>query len=179
MCAFEYYTYDDYVNWEGEWELIDGIAYAMAPSPMISHQALATQISIEISKSIEKCPKNCIVVMEQDWKVNNETVLKPDVTLICDEPNEAYITKTPKLVVEVVSTSSAKRDEKIKFSIYEEEKVPYYILIYPKELKAKVYKLKDGKFDKEGDFFNENYTFEDEKCSVTVNFAKVFERFKK
>ena len=179
MCAFEYYTYDDYVNWEGNWELIDGIAYAMAPSPMIIHQALATQISIEISKSLEKCPKNCIVVMEQDWKISDETVLKPDVTLICDEPNEAYITRTPKIVVEVVSTSSAKRDEKIKFEIYQEEKVPYYILIYPKELKAKVYKLKNGKFDKEGDFFDESYTFEDKKCSVTVDFSKVFERFKK
>ena len=179
MCAFEYYTYNDYVNWEGDWELIDGIVYAMAPSPMITHQALATQISIEISKSIEKCPKNCIVVMEQDWKVSDETVLKPDVTFICDEPNEAYITKTPKIVVEVVSSSSAKRDEKIKYEIYQEEKVPYYILIYPKELKAKVYKLKKGKFDKEGDFFEESYTFEDDKCEVKVDFSKVFERFKK
>ncbi len=178
MCAFEYYTYDDYVNWEGDWELIDGIAYAMAPSPMITHQALATEIIVEISKAIKKY-KNCLVLHRQDWKINTYTVLKPDVTLICDEPNEAYITKTPKLVVEVVSTASTKRDEKIKFSIYEEEKVPYYILIYPKELKAKVYKLKNGKFDKEGDFFEESYTFEDDKCSVTVDFAKVFERFKK
>ena len=178
MCAFEYYTYDDYVNWEGDWELIDGIAYAMAPSPMITHQALATEMIVEILKAIKKY-KNCLVLHRQDWKINTYTVVKPDVTFICDEPNEAYITKTPKLVVEVVSSSSAKRDEKIKFNIYEEEKVPYYILIYPKELKAKVYKLKDGKFDKEGDFFEECYTFEDEKCSVTVDFAKVFERFKK
>lgn len=25
-----HYRYDDYLLWEGEWELIDGIAYAMA-----------------------------------------------------------------------------------------------------------------------------------------------------
>ena len=40
MCAYEYYTYDDYIHWEGDWELIDGIAYAMAPSPLKSHQNL-------------------------------------------------------------------------------------------------------------------------------------------
>ncbi len=27
----EYYTYDDYKEWDGDWELIDGVAYAMAP----------------------------------------------------------------------------------------------------------------------------------------------------
>ncbi len=35
------------------------------------------------------------------------------------------------IVVEVISPSSAKRDEKYKFKIYEDEKVPYYILVYP------------------------------------------------
>ena len=65
MCAFEYYTYDDYVNWEGDWELIDGIAYAMAPSSMITHQALATEIIVEISKAIKKY-KNCLVLHRQD-----------------------------------------------------------------------------------------------------------------
>jgi hypothetical protein len=27
-----YYTYEDYVQWEGKWELIDGIPYAMSPA---------------------------------------------------------------------------------------------------------------------------------------------------
>ena len=29
----ETYTYDDYKNWQGDWELIYGHPYAMAPSP--------------------------------------------------------------------------------------------------------------------------------------------------
>ncbi|HEO65459.1 MAG TPA: Uma2 family endonuclease, partial [Spirochaetes bacterium] len=32
------YTYEDYVNWEGRWELIDGLPYAMSPLPSINHQ---------------------------------------------------------------------------------------------------------------------------------------------
>lgn len=30
-----HYTYDDYVTWEGRWELIQGIPYAMTPAPVI------------------------------------------------------------------------------------------------------------------------------------------------
>ncbi|RLA82720.1 MAG: Uma2 family endonuclease, partial [Epsilonproteobacteria bacterium] len=25
----EYYTKDDYAHWEGDWEIVDGVAYAM------------------------------------------------------------------------------------------------------------------------------------------------------
>ncbi|WP_457626586.1 hypothetical protein [Persephonella sp.] len=30
------YTVEDYKQWEGDWELIEGIAYAMVPSPLES-----------------------------------------------------------------------------------------------------------------------------------------------
>jgi len=33
----EYYTKADYEQWDGDWELIDGIAYAMVPSPLVVH----------------------------------------------------------------------------------------------------------------------------------------------
>jgi len=29
-----YYTYDDYCQWEGRWELIEGMSYAMSPLPV-------------------------------------------------------------------------------------------------------------------------------------------------
>ena len=37
----EHYTLDDYRLWEGDWELIDGSAYAMSPSPMVTHQSVS------------------------------------------------------------------------------------------------------------------------------------------
>jgi len=39
------YTYEDYKSWEGDWELINGIPYAMAPSPIKIHQKLIISIS--------------------------------------------------------------------------------------------------------------------------------------
>ena len=34
----ERYTYQDYLLWKGDWELVNGYPYAMAPSPNINHQ---------------------------------------------------------------------------------------------------------------------------------------------
>ena len=31
-----HYTYEDYLCWEGRWELINGIPYAMTPAPTVT-----------------------------------------------------------------------------------------------------------------------------------------------
>ncbi len=178
MCAVEYYTYEDYCQWKGEWELIRGVPLAMAPAPMINHQIIAGNILFELKKSMGNC-QECVVLGEADWKVNDDTVLKPDVVLICNETNEAYMTKAPEIVVEVISKSTAKRDEVHKFKIYEEEKVKYYVIVYPSDLKAKVYRLENNNYTKEGDFSLESYEFTETTCKASIDFGNVFERFRK
>ena len=152
--AIGYYTNDDYLIWKGKWELIGGIPIAMAPSPVIKHQAITGKILNELMNSIGDCER-CLVLSEEDWKISNDTIVKPDVVLICDEPSDTYITKTPEIAVEVISKSTAKRDEVFKFEIYEREKVLYYIIVYPNDCKAKLYQLINGKYSKQGDFFKE------------------------
>ena len=178
MCAIEYYTYDDYKHWEGNWELIDGVPLAMAPAPMIKHQSLAAMIERMLWNQLDKC-QNCMIAHEVDYKINEDTILKPDIVMICDEPNEAYVTKAPKIIVEIISPSTAKRDEKYKFSIYEEQKVQYYILVYPDDLIARVYKLDGKQYDKQGDFSHESYSFEELECKVNIDFNEVFKRFRR
>lgn len=34
------FTYDDYLLWEGRWELIDGMPYPMSPAPGPYHQTI-------------------------------------------------------------------------------------------------------------------------------------------
>jgi len=181
MGAADYvldYTYDDYILWEGRWELYEGFPIAMAPAPMINHQAIAYAIAMQLGSQIEECER-CLVLGEEDYKLNDNTVLRPDVVLICDEPHDAYITKAPEIVIEVISKSTAKNDENYKFDRYEEEKVKYYVLAYPDELRAKIYKLVDGHYDKEGDFSKESYDFEETLCKASINFDRVFKRFRK
>jgi Uma2 family endonuclease len=120
-----------------------------------------------------------MVVYEEDWKISEDTVVRPDIVLICDEPNEAYITKRPEIVVEVISKTTAKRDETVKYELYQSEKVPYYIIVYPNDFKAKIYKLKEGKFQSEGSFLKESYDFTDLECEVSIDFERVFKKFRK
>ncbi len=172
-----HYSYADYKSWDGDWELIKGYPCAMSPAPIIKHQTIGSRIITLLSNQIEDCER-CIVTSEIDYKISDDTVLRPDVVLICDEPNEAYITKAPEIIVEIISKSTAKKDEKYKFEIYEQEKVNYYVIVYPDELIAKIYKLKDGKYDKEGDFFNQKYLFENTTCKPELDFEKLFKKFR-
>jgi Uma2 family endonuclease len=177
MCAIEYYTYDDYKQWEGEWELIRGFPLAMAPSPVISHQYVMSMLVYELNKSLIDCEK-CIVVAEEDYIVEDDTVLRPDVSVVCGEEND-FITKAPEIVVEVVSKSTAKRDEKVKFEIYEKELVKYYILAYPDRLIAKIFKNENGKFIKMGDYSKESVELKDNlTCAVEINFDTVFKKLR-
>ena len=48
--------------------------------------------------------------------------------------SEMYLVKAPEIIVEIISPTTAHRDEKYKFEMYEKEKVKYYIIIYPENL---------------------------------------------
>jgi len=171
------YTYDDFKTWEGAWELIYGVPYAMSPAHINKHQLLNGKIFRELDEALDNC-EECLAIVEADWKLSNETVFRPDTSVICYEP-EDYLTKAPEIIFEVLSPSTAKRDETLKFNAYEEEGVKYYCLVYPEMLFVKVYKLQDGKYIKVGDFDDESYLFETKKCKINFNFTDIFKRFKK
>ncbi len=171
-----HYTYQDYQQWEGEWELIYGIPYAMAPAPVNKHQQINGKIFRELDESLDNCSA-CSAIPEADWKLSNETVFRPDISLICYEPLD-YLHKAPEVIFEVISPSTAKRDETLKFNIYAEEGVSYYCLVYPDTLIAKLYKLQNGTYVKIGDFDEESYTFKTSKCSLDFNFSNIFKKFK-
>ncbi len=176
MCCIEYYTYEDYKNWEGEWELIRGAPLAMTPSPIRSYQNLVAMFAYELNKNFLKC-ENCEVLVE-DWIVEEDTVLRPDVSVVYNETND-FIAKAPEIIVEVVSKTTAKRDEKTKFEIYEKEMVKYYILAYPDFLKAKVFKNINGKLQKIADFTNEKLKITDTSCEGEIDFDIIFKKLRR
>lgn len=171
------YTYEDYKSWEGEWELIYGVPYAMSPAPVNRHQLINGKIFREMDEALDRCDM-CTAIFEADWRLSNESVFRPDMSVVCYEPEE-YLTKAPEIVFEVLSSSTARRDETLKFEAYEREGVKYYCLVYPDVLIAKLYRLQNGKYIKIGDLDKEVYTFEIKECKVDLDFSKVFKRFKK
>ena len=173
----ETYTYKDYKKWEGDWELIDGVPLAMAPSPIGIHQIISAKFASVFDEILEEC-EDCFVVIEEDYIIDEETILKPDVAVICNEDIFSFIKKTPKLIVEVISPSTIKRDEDVKFRIYEKEGVEFLILVYPEILKAKVYKLIDGKYKKLGDFIDEKLKIKINECEGEIDFEKIFKKIR-
>jgi len=174
----EHYTYEDYKHWKGDWELINGVPIAMAPSPLSIHQFLSGRINAILDKELEEC-ENCIALIEEDWIIDDENVIRPDCIVVCNENLFSHVKKTPELVVEVVSKSTKLKDETIKKEIYEKEGVKTYILIYPEILKARVYILKNGKYEDQGMFVDEVFKIKIDECEVNIDFEKVFSKAKR
>ncbi len=170
-----HYTLDEYRLWEGNWELIGGIAYAMAPSPVAEHQYAVAEVLFQIKTQIpEKCPEECQVFTDLDWIISNDTVVRPDVVVICDKI-EDYIKTTPEVVFEVVSKATAQKDEHLKFEIYEAEGVTYYVLVYPDLRKARVFRLEGDSYKKLADCTKERFPFSS-RCEFEIDFSRLWYR---
>ena len=165
------YTYEDYKQWEGRWELIYGVPYAMAPMPTLKHQRVSMKIGRFLDEALKDC-KRCKSLLPVDWKVSKDTVVQPDNLVICDEPflEKSYIKKAPKIIFEVLSNSTRKKDMITKFEIYEEEGVKYYIIVDPDENFVKIYSLKDGRYIKVFETENEKFSFELDECDSKIDF---------
>jgi Uma2 family endonuclease len=174
LAYLEHYSADEYRQWKGDWELISGAPYAMTPSPSVSHQMASVKIIRQLDEQLDDCGI-CFALVETDWEVSSDTVVRPDCMVVCHKTDEKVV-KTPTIVFEVISTSTAQRDEQLKFQIYEKEGVGYYILVYPSQTVAKVYKLVNGQFQKAGDFDTGIYQFEAGDCRVQFDFRKIWRR---
>jgi len=176
-----HYTYDDYIHWEGRWEVISGVAYAMSPMPKWRHQRISGLLFMEFQQKLKNC-KRCKVVMPIDWEVRKDTIVQPDNLIVCDEKDDFIkLTKTPALVAEILSPSTAIKDKNTKYRIYEEAGVQYYLIIDPDLLNAEVYLLRNGKFELLG-IFNNNESCEislnidnDTACPFTIDFCEIFD----
>ncbi len=172
------YSYEDYQSWEGDWELISGVPFAMSPAPVKIHQQLVGYIFTEFVQQAGDCPR-CEILIDADWKLDSKTVLKPDVAIVCNDDNPTHIAKTPEIIFEVISPATARRDEGLKFDIYQETGVHYYVLVYPDDLLARIFKNNGEKYQKVAECDTESFMFEDITCPVEFDFSTIFQRFRK
>ncbi len=163
-----HYTVEDYLRWQGDWELIEGIPYAMAlPKPI--NQYLLNELGAFLRNVFlqEEC-STCKVYVELDWYVSFDTVIRPDLMVLCGEIPEK-VESPPQMVVEIVSPSSRQMDEGLKFELCEREGIKYFVLVYPDEKKVKVFELSHGRYIEKQD---RGFLFDE--CQVEINFEEVF-----
>ena len=168
------YTYEDYQQWDGRWELIDGIPYAMSPAPHPQHQRIVARVWNELSTNLT-CSECEVFISPINWKISSNTVVQPDVAIFCEETDKQFFTKTPPLIVEVLSKATVLKDLNIKFQLYEEQKVVYYIIIDPDKYIADIFKLQSDRYQLQKKVVQKKiFEFEWQNCKTKLNFGNIF-----
>ena len=150
------FTYKDYLLWSDDerWELINGIAYDMSPAPSRWHQSLSSFLHITIGMHLEG--SSCQVFsapfdvrLPGGFKAddNVDTVVQPDISVFCDEKklDDRGGNGAPDLVIEILSPSTASKDLKEKFFLYERVGVKEYWVADPFNRTITVFILEENK----------------------------------
>ena len=142
------YSYADYENWEGDWELIYGLPYAMSPSAKRTHQATGKKLIQLIEKGLANNKSNCDceTYYELDWIVNENTVIRPDIMVVCGKFEEDFLGFPPTLIVEIASAKTRLKDRNVKFKLYESNGVKFYLIADPEKKIVEVFMLKDNQY---------------------------------
>lgn len=149
-------TYGDYLTWPDteRWELIDGEAYAMTPAPTTDHQTVLVNFCVPIGSFVKghKCrlfvaPYDVLLPIGNEADKDVKTVVQPDVIVVCDPEK---ITRrgcrgAPDWVIEILSPSTASRDQILKRRRYEKAGVKEYWICNPTDRVIFVYRLHKNK----------------------------------
>lgn len=176
-----HYTFDDYVQWEGQWELIQGIPFAMTPAPSVKHQRIGAKIVAHLEQKLEKCPY-CTVFLPVDFQVADDTVVQPDVLVVCDEDgnldflDKQQLTNPPVMVFEILSPASIHKDRVLKYHLYEAAGVRYYCIVDPETNSVNVFELNRHKYSETSQdrFDNGVMIFYLGPCKVGLDFSNIF-----
>lgn len=113
-------------------ELIDG-ELIVSPTPKFRHQNAVGNTFL----LLQKLPQGKVVLSPMDVYLDDENVVQPDVFWVsgaeslCKLGSDGYWHGAPDLVVEVLSPSTARRDHREKFALYERFGTREYWLVDP------------------------------------------------
>lgn len=147
-----YHTYADYLTWPEEvrYELIDGVAYLMAPAPTRMHQEVVLEMARQVANALEGKPCRVYIAPfdvrlpkadEVDARV--DTVVQPDLLVVCEASklDDRGLRGAPDWVVEVLSPTTSGHDQTVKLAAYERALVPEIWLVHPTDRVVTVYRL--------------------------------------
>jgi len=148
------YTLEDWAGWEGRWELIDGVAYDMTPSPSFDHQHISFCLQKAIDAALEDAKRkagggDCQVLAAPLDVFLPSGVVQPDLVVVCDpmKKSKRGVEGAPDLVVEILSPSTAQKDWTHKRWAYEAAGVPEYLIVDPDERVAVMLRLEAGRYE--------------------------------
>lgn len=145
----------------------------MSPLHVPKHQKIAMALGAEFTIALKSC-EECTAYQPIDYRITNDTILQPDMLVVCGEIIKQYLDFAPALVVEILSPSTALKDRHNKYSIYESQGIPYYLIISPDNEEVEVYKLNNGVYSLDQKGRNFTYQFSLPHCLVSIDFREIW-----
>jgi Uma2 family endonuclease len=136
-------------------ELIDG-EVIMPPAPLDPHQDVTGRIFYAVMGMVLKRGLGEVRISPSDVHLSTVDVVQPDVFFVskdntgCSIGEDHYWHGAPDLCVEVLSSSTARRDRDSKFKLCQKHGVHEYWLVDPDAQFIEVYVLTDGAFKQAG-----------------------------
>lgn len=142
------WTYNDYLRLPDDgrrYEIIEGVLY-VTNAPSYDHQYVVNEIHGELRQYVKA--KQLGVVLTAPFEVHLPGItqpVQPDILFIAaalqPSPGAKFFSGVPDLIVEVLSPSSYRLDQFVKFDAYERAGVKEYWLANPKTRTITVYFL--------------------------------------
>ncbi len=153
------YTYKDYKQWPSNerWELIEGVPYDMTPAPSTDHQRISHVLNgifynFLTTKKSQTFAAPFDVRLKSDDEPDDsiKTVVQPDISVICDlsKLDKNGCLGNPDLIVEILSESTAYKDETEKLCLYEKHGVKEYWIVNPEAQYIMIYHHNGISFNK-------------------------------
>lgn len=168
-----HYTYEDYRHWKGQWEIIEGIPYAISPAPIPYHQFITGNLHAVFRAALQINNCACRTYQPIDYLISEDTVLNPDLLIVCKPILKKFLDFPPALVAEILSPSTALKDRHTKYELYQKAGIGYYLLIDP-DLKVieKFVLNQDGVYEPGTD--TAEYALTDD-CLITVDLTGIWD----
>jgi len=139
-------TYEDYLEIPNDgrrYEIIDGELY-VNPAPSTRHQIAVGNLHALLWNFMRARHTGTVYVAPCDVILSESDVVQPDVLWVISAHSELVTDRAvegaPDLVIEVLSPSSAKLDEKVKRTRYEFFGVPEYWIVDPDRERVRVFR---------------------------------------
>jgi Uma2 family endonuclease len=153
------FTWLDYQSWpeDERWELLDGEAFAMSPTPSVRHQQVLGELMAQLVPQFRNAACR-VFAAPLDVKFDDLNCTEPDLMIVCnpDQIRHRHIEGPPQLVVEILSEHSVSRDRIRKMRLYARFGVKEYWIITPWPPMIEVYHLDGPTYRLAGSFRKED-----------------------
>jgi len=123
----------------------------VTPAPLTKHQRISVNLVSAIHHHCQQTKEGLVFSAPTDVIFTETDVVQPDAVFIAKNRfhliTRENIQGAPDLLIEILSDSTRRRDERLKRNLYEQHGVKEYWIVDPELDSVKLYRLHKGRYD--------------------------------